>query len=55
MNIRFWALILKNSASQFGAIERFEGKTIEVTGKMKSYHEKPEIMLNSPSQLNVVK
>jgi hypothetical protein len=51
----FSAVIFKNSASKFGEIERLEGKTIEVTGKMKSYQGKPEIMLNGSSQLKVVK
>lgn len=55
-NQLFPAVIFKsNASSDFNDPEGFEGKTIEVTGKIKSYQGKSEIILNGPSQVKVVK
>lgn len=51
----FSAVIFSSESSSFTDIEGFEGKTVEVTGKIKSYQGKPEIILDKPSQIRVVK
>jgi DNA/RNA endonuclease YhcR with UshA esterase domain len=50
----FSAVIFSSSSSRFTDIEGLEGKTVEVTGKIKYYQGKPEIILNSASQIKVV-
>jgi len=54
-NQLFTAVIFKGSSSKFADSVAFEGKTIEVTGKIKSYQGKPEIILDLPSYIRVVR
>jgi DNA/RNA endonuclease YhcR with UshA esterase domain len=42
-------------ADKFPNIKSLEGKTIIVTGQIKLYRNKPEIILNSPNQIKIVK
>jgi len=51
----FTAVIFKSDADKFPNIKSLEGKTIIVTGQIKLYRNKPEIILNSPNQIKVVK
>jgi DNA/RNA endonuclease YhcR with UshA esterase domain len=50
----FTAVIFKSDADKFPNIKSLEGKTIIVTGQIKLYRNKPEIILNSPNQIKVV-
>jgi len=50
-NQAFTAFIPAKSASQFSNIQQYEGKTVVVSGKITLYQGKPEIIVNSPSQI----
>jgi DNA/RNA endonuclease YhcR with UshA esterase domain len=52
-NQAFTAFIPAGSASQFPNAQQYDGKTVAVTGKIQLYKGKPEIILNSPSQISV--
>jgi DNA/RNA endonuclease YhcR with UshA esterase domain len=54
-NHQFTAVIFRNAAESFDNVDGLDGKTVSVTGKVKMYRGKPEIVLNSPSQLRVVR
>jgi hypothetical protein len=49
----FTAVILKNDAGKFPDVKALEGKTIDVTGTIKLYKGKTEIMLNDAGQIGL--
>jgi DNA/RNA endonuclease YhcR with UshA esterase domain len=53
-NSPFTLVIFPSETNKFGDLEALNGKNIEAKGKIKKYHEKPEIVLNSPKQLIVI-
>jgi len=53
-NNLFSAVIFKSDAGKFNDIDNYEGKVVEVKGKIKEYKGKPEIILNSMSQIKIV-
>jgi DNA/RNA endonuclease YhcR with UshA esterase domain len=46
----FSAVIFSNSAAQFGDISGYQGKQVQVTGRVTLYKGKPEIIVKSPDQ-----
>ncbi|MGO8838568.1 MAG: hypothetical protein ACLQAH_18275 [Limisphaerales bacterium] len=50
----FSAVIHSDKTNQFGDLKSLQGKPVEIDGKIKKYHDKPEIVLESSSQLTVV-
>ncbi len=50
-NNTFTAVIFKNDFEKFGDLEKYNGKTITVKGRISEYRSKPQIILNSPSQI----
>jgi DNA/RNA endonuclease YhcR with UshA esterase domain len=50
----FTAVIMAKNTNGFGDLKALEGKSIEVSGKIKSFKDKPEIVLDSTNQLTVV-
>jgi DNA/RNA endonuclease YhcR with UshA esterase domain len=52
-NQAFTAFIPSASASQFPNPQQYEGRTVAVSGKITLYKGKPEIIVNSPSQVSV--
>lgn len=52
-NQAFTAFIPSASAGQFPNPQQYEGRTVAVSGKIALYKGKPEIILNSPSQISV--
>ncbi|OIO41099.1 hypothetical protein AUJ10_01650 [Candidatus Pacearchaeota archaeon CG1_02_31_27] len=56
-NTCFTAVIFSSDLSKFPSeIENyFEDKTVKITGKIKEYNGKPEIILDEPSQIEIVK
>ena len=52
-NQAFTAFIPSGSSGQFSNAQQYEGKTVAVTGKIQLYKGKPEIIVNSPSQVSV--
>src|SRR5947208_16911707 len=51
-NQAFTAFIPSSSAAQFSNPQQFEGRTVAVSGKIALYKGKPEIIVNSPSQIS---
>lgn len=49
----FTAVIFASAASAFGDASRFDGKYLEVTGTVSMWKGKPEIVVQSPSQIRV--
>ena len=53
-NSPFTVVIFHGHSSFYGNANALKGKAIEIKGKIKSYHDKPEIALDNLSQLTVV-
>src|SRR6184192_49076 len=51
-NQAFTAFIPSGSAAQFANAQQYEGKTVSVSGKIQLYKGKPEIIVNSASQIS---
>jgi DNA/RNA endonuclease YhcR with UshA esterase domain len=51
-NQAFTAFIPSSSAAQFSNPQQYEGRTVSVSGKISLYKGKPEIIVNSPSQIS---
>lgn len=47
----FTAVIFRSAASRFPNPQQWEGKRVRVTGTVRLYQGKPEIVLETPSQL----
>jgi len=50
----FTAVIMAKNTNGFGDLKALEGKSVEVSGKIKAFKDKPEIVLESTNQLTVV-
>jgi DNA/RNA endonuclease YhcR with UshA esterase domain len=48
------AVIMAKNTNGFGDLKSLEGKAVEISGKLKAFHDKPEIVLESTNQLLVV-
>ena len=53
-NSPFAAVIFHGKSSFFGNANALKGKSIEIRGKIKNYHDKPEMALDSTNQLTVL-
>jgi DNA/RNA endonuclease YhcR with UshA esterase domain len=47
----FAAVIFAKDASKFTNVSALKGKTVDITGKIRLYRGKPEIILNAASQI----
>jgi len=52
-NSPFQVVIFHGHSSFYGDANALKGKSIEIKGKIKNYHDKPEIALDSTNQLTV--
>jgi len=50
----FAAVIRSKDTNQFGDLPSLKGRSVEITGKVQKYHEKPEIVLEKASQIFVL-
>jgi DNA/RNA endonuclease YhcR with UshA esterase domain len=50
----FTLVIFSSNAPKFGDLKALTGKAVEATGKIKNYHNKPEMVLDSTNQLKVL-
>jgi DNA/RNA endonuclease YhcR with UshA esterase domain len=50
-NNPFTAVIFKDDAAKFPDVDALDGKMIDVTGSIRLYHGKPEIILNDAAQI----
>jgi DNA/RNA endonuclease YhcR with UshA esterase domain len=53
-NQDFTAVIFSEASSSFPNVDPLQGKQVEVSGVVRLYHGKPEIILRSASQLRVL-
>jgi hypothetical protein len=53
-NSPFTLVIFADNAPKFGDLKALNGNAIEATGKIKKYHDKPEMVLDSTNQLKVL-
>lgn len=49
----FSATIFSSDAYKFSNIKGYEGKTVEITGLIKTYQGRPEIIINDPNQIKI--
>lgn len=50
-NQQFTAVIFKDDSGKFPNADSLEGKTVDITGMIKLYKGRPEIILNDPGQI----
>lgn len=50
----FTCTVFSGKMNEFGDLSRFKGKNVEVTGKISTYKNKPQIILNSKEQLKII-
>ena len=50
----FAAVIHSKDTNQFGNLKSLKGRSVELTGKIQKYHEKPEMVVQKPSQIFVL-
>ena len=50
----FGAVIFGSNAYKFSNPKQYEGKTVEITGLIKSYQGRPEIVLKDPRQIKIL-
>jgi DNA/RNA endonuclease YhcR with UshA esterase domain len=49
----FSAVIFKDEFSKFPTVDSLAGKTVDITGRIKEYRGRAEIILSDPAQLKV--
>ena len=54
-NARFTGVIFADNTNGFTNLRALRGETVEITGRIKNYQDKPEIVLTNAAQLKVVK
>jgi DNA/RNA endonuclease YhcR with UshA esterase domain len=52
-NNPFTAVIFSDDANKFPDVDALNGKTVDITGIIKNYKDRPEIILNDASQVKV--
>jgi exonuclease VII large subunit len=52
-NNAFAAVIFKEDFDKFPDVDALAGKTVDITGAIKLYKDRPEIILNDPRQIKV--
>jgi DNA/RNA endonuclease YhcR with UshA esterase domain len=50
----FTLVIFPHDARKFGNLKELDGKNVEATGKIRNYHDRPEMILNTAKQLKIV-
>lgn len=53
-NTPFTGVIFSANTNGFKDVTKLKGKSVEITGKIKNYQDKPEIVLTNASQLKVI-
>ena len=49
----FYAVIFRNNAHKFPDVHALEGKTVAIKGEVELYKGKPQIIVTSPSQIEL--
>ena len=48
------AVIFPDNLGKFGDLKLFKDQSVQVSGTITEYHDKPEIVLESPDQIKIV-
>lgn len=51
----FSCAVFENRLNDFGDLSKYKEQTVEVTGKITTYKNKPQVILNSKDQIRIVK
>lgn len=51
----FTAVIFQSSGKKFDNVKQYESQNVKVSGTIKTYQGKPEIIINEPSQIEIIK
>jgi len=54
-NQPFAAVIFKGDVAHFPDVSRYQGATAEITGVIRMYQGRPEVILKSPKQIKVIR
>jgi DNA/RNA endonuclease YhcR with UshA esterase domain len=52
-NAAFTGVIFADDAGKFPNVDSLTGKVVDITGRMQSYKERLEIIINDPAQLKI--
>ncbi|MBK8550781.1 MAG: hypothetical protein IPL53_06855 [Ignavibacteria bacterium] len=50
----FTCTVFSGKMNEFGDLSSFKGKNVEVTGKISTYKNKPQVILNSKDQIKII-
>lgn len=53
-NSNFSAVVFKKDMDNFKDLKQYEGKKVEISGKVELYKEKPQIVLRESEQIKIV-
>jgi len=53
-NSFFTVVVFAENAGKFGDLQKLTNKSVEISGTITEYRNKPEIILESPAQIKVV-
>lgn len=53
-NHKFYAVLFRSNAGAFSGVRSLEGRTVAITGTIELYKGKPQIILRSPSQIDIL-
>lgn len=53
-NCPFTAVVFASNTKKFDDFSKYEKETIKITGQIKTYQGKPEIIINDPEQIQIV-
>lgn len=51
----FSAVVFSGMYDEFGDLNRFDHRTVEIKGSVSLFRDKPQIILNSPEQIKILK
>ncbi|MEZ4820983.1 MAG: hypothetical protein R2942_00720 [Ignavibacteria bacterium] len=51
----FACAIFSSKTDAFGDLSKYKGKLVEVNGKISTFKNKPQVILNSPDQIKILK
>ena len=47
------AVVFDDNFGRFGDLKKYKGHNVEISGTITEYHNKPEVVLESPSQIKI--
>jgi hypothetical protein len=47
------AVVFDDHFGQFGDLQKYNGHNVQISGTITEYHDKPEMVLETPSQIKI--